>query len=213
MCEVTRDNFESLLPDICQLIDTSAFLSFDCEFTALEPDPDSRLQKSLFDDVNQRYRKLSQPSVHSIISQLGVSIFQQEPATNTFTVRTFNLYVAPRSLASVDETFACSTSSLEFLMRYNFDFNKFLYQGVSYLNDHTENQLRADLRGGLLLESGERNIPLQDEDWIRQICSQLSQWIHTRSVWPENFHDFSFSSLSASNIATSDGVLANLSKF
>ena len=190
MCEVTRDNFESLLPDICQLIDTSAFLSFDCEFTALEPDPDSRLQKSLFDDVNQRYRKLSQPSVHSIISQLGVSIFQQEPATNTFTVRTFNLYVAPRSLASVDETFACSTSSLEFLMRYNFDFNKFLYRGVPYLNHHTESQLRADLSRGILLESGERNLPIQDEDWIRQICCQLSQWIHTRLV--QTFHDNNF---------------------
>ena len=194
MCEVTRDNFETLLPEIYLLIDRAAFISFDCEFTALNPDAES--WRSLFDDISRRYAKLSRPAVHSIINQLGLSIFQQDPTNNTFTARTFNLFVSPRSLASVDETFVCSTSSLEFLMRYNFDFNKFLYQGVSYLNDHTENQLRADLRGGLLLESGERNIPLQDEDWIRQICSQLSQWIHTRSVWPENFHDFSFSSFS-----------------
>ena len=178
MCEVTRDNFESLLPDICQWIDRAAFISFDCEFTALSPD--ASLQKSLFDDINRRYAKLANPAVHSIISQLGVSIFQQDAATNIFTARTFNLFVSPRSLASVDETFACSTSSLEFLMRYNFDFNKFLYRGVPYLNKSTEIQLRADLSGGLLLDSGERNIPLQDEDWIRQICCQLSQWIHTR---------------------------------
>ena len=190
MCDVTRDNFETLLPDICQLIDRSAFLSFDCEFTALDPDPDARHQKSLFDDINRRYTKLSQPAVHSIISQLGLSIFQQDPVTNTFTVRTFNLFVSPRSLASVDETFACSTSSLEFLMRYNFDFNKFLYRGVPYLNHHSENQLRADLSGGLLLDSGQRNIPLQDEDWIRQICCQLSQWIHTRLV--RTIHDDNF---------------------
>ena len=180
MCEVTRDNFESLLPDICQLIDRAAFISFDCEFTALNPD--ASLQSSLFDDISRRYAKLSRPAVHSIISQLGLSIFQQEPATNTFTARTFNVFVCPRSLASVDETFACSTSSLEFLMRFNFDFNKFLYRGVPYLNLNSENQLRADLGGGRLLDSAGRNIPLQDEDWIRQICGQLSQWVNNRSV-------------------------------
>ena len=115
-----------------------------------------------------RYRKLSQPAVHSIISQLGLSIFQHQAASNTFEARTYNIYISPRSLASVDETFVCSASSLEFLMRYKFDFNKFLYQGVPYLNTEREDQLRKDLSGDLLLRSGERNLPLEDEDWIRE---------------------------------------------
>ena len=177
MCEVTRNNFQSLLPEICSHIDQSSFLAFDCEFTAL--DPDKTLQASLFDDIKRRYSKLSSPALHSIISQFGLSIFRHDLASNTFIARTYNFYVSPRSLASVDETFACSTSSLEFLMRFNFDFNKFLYDGVPYLNREKEAQLRRDLAGEVMQRSEERNIPREDEDWIRETTGRLSQWINT----------------------------------
>ena len=52
MCQVTTENFDQLLPKICQLIDKSSFLAFDCEFTALEPD--RSLQNNLFDNINSR---------------------------------------------------------------------------------------------------------------------------------------------------------------
>ena len=51
MCEVTRDNFESLLPEMCQNIEECSFLAFDCEFTALEPDKSQ--QRTLFDDIRE----------------------------------------------------------------------------------------------------------------------------------------------------------------
>ena len=76
MCQVTKNNFEMLYPDICQHIDKCSFVSFDCEFTALQPDSDQN--NSLFDDAGARYSKLSNPPVHSIISQFGLSIFEQD---------------------------------------------------------------------------------------------------------------------------------------
>ena len=37
MCDVTRDNFETLLPDIERHILNSSFIAFDAEFTGLTP--------------------------------------------------------------------------------------------------------------------------------------------------------------------------------
>ena len=178
MCQVTNDNYEQLYPEICSHIDSCSFLAFDCEFTALRADSSQR--NSLFDDVQTRFTKLSQAPVQSIISQFGLAIFQQNVQTNTYFVRTYNFYICPKSFASVDDNFVCQSSSLEFLKRYNFDFNKFLYKGISYLNSEKEKMLRQDLRSGLMLCSSERNLPLQDEDSIRKICAQLAIWIVNR---------------------------------
>ncbi len=35
MCDVTRDNFEQVFPEVEALIKQSSFVAFDCEFTAL----------------------------------------------------------------------------------------------------------------------------------------------------------------------------------
>ena len=178
MTQVTIDNFERLFPEICQKIDKCCFVAFDCEFTALRPDPS--LKNSLFDSIQDRYHKLSQPPVHSIISQLGLSMFEQNVENNTFMASTFNFFICPRSFASVDETFVCQASSLEFLSRYNFDFSKFINQGIPYLNQEKEEQLKNDLKNGVILSVQERNIPMQDEDKIRKICGDLSVWINNR---------------------------------
>ena len=71
----------------------------------------------------------------------------------------------------------CQSSSLEFLTRYGFDFNKFIYGGISYLNDSQESELSEDLRNGALFRAVDRNIPFQDEDRIRDICCDLAKWV------------------------------------
>ena len=178
MTQVTLDNFDRVYPEICQKVDKCCFVAIDCEFTALRPDPG--LKNSLFDSIQERYHKLSQPPVHSIISQIGLSMFEQNIEKNTFMASTYNFYICPRSFASVDETFVCQASSLEFLSRYNFDFGKFINQGIPYLNQEKEEQLRNDLKNGVILNVQERNIPLQDEDRIRKICGDLAVWINNR---------------------------------
>ena len=180
MCEVTNQNFDKLYPEICGYVDSSSFLAVDCEFTALRSADSNLSQNSLFDDAQARYTKLSQPRLHSIISQFGLSIFEQDVTKNTYYARTYNFYISPRSFASVDESFVCQASSLEFLMRYNFDFNKFLYKGIPYLNSEKEERLRKDLKSGIVLNEHGRNIPRQDEDKIRQISSDLAAWITNR---------------------------------
>ena len=70
MCEVTSENFSWLLPDILKHISSASFVAFDCEFTALHPDRRPEMRNRLFDTVEQRYRKLSRPQGHSVISQV-----------------------------------------------------------------------------------------------------------------------------------------------
>ena len=183
MCEVTKDNFQQLLPEVFGHIDRAAFVAFDCEFTSLSPDSDTK--NSLFDTIQQRYRKLAHPPLDSVISQFGLAIFEQDMPSNTYFARTYNFYICPRSFASVDDRFVCQASSLEFLIRYNFDFNKFLYRGISYLNTEQEKVLKSDLSGGALLRPIDRNIPFQDEDKIREICGDLAVWISKSKVGDE----------------------------
>ena len=48
MCDVTKDNFDSILPELFGHIDKCAFIAFDCEFTALDPAQNGD-HNSLFD--------------------------------------------------------------------------------------------------------------------------------------------------------------------
>ena len=84
----------------------------------------TNLLYSLFDDGNQRYSKLRVSAQRSIISQVGLSFFFQDKATLNYEVDSFNFYLCPRSCGNQDQRFLCQASSIEFLTRHNFDFNK-----------------------------------------------------------------------------------------
>jgi len=180
MCEVTRENFDDLLPEILSQIDDANFMAIDCEFTALQPDEYSN--NSLFDSLEKRYQKIAHPCVHSIISQFGLAIFKQNINSNTYYSQTYNFFICPRSFASVDVRFVCQASSLEFLTRFNFDFNKFIHHGIPCLNLREKAILKKDLSDGALLRPLDRNIPIQDEDGIRRICNQLAGWVSTAQI-------------------------------
>lgn len=178
MCEVTADNFEELFPVIKDEISSASFVAFDCEFTSLHPDPRQNMKNSLFDNMEQRYKKLTSSPLPAIISQIGLSIFKQLPGfkADQYEARSYNFFVCPRSFASVDHHFACQASSLEFLTRHGFDFNKFLYQGISSLNREQEARLRADLEEGALFRALDRKLPIQDEELVREVCCKLAAW-------------------------------------
>ena len=178
--QVTRDNYEDLFPEICSHIHACSFIAFDCEFTALRDNLSQ--SQSLFDDAETRYniQRNTSSGHHSIISQIGLSVFKHQPEKNTFHARSYNFWISPAAVGSVDEYFVCQASSLEFLKRHNFDFNKFMYQGIPTMNNAQMKQLEQDLELGLLQCSSVRNLPLQDEDKIRSMCGELSVWISKR---------------------------------
>ena len=60
---------------------------------------------------------------------------QEKVEVITDLVQAFNVYVWPRpcSRSAPDPRFLCQTSSIDFLINQNFDFNKLFKDGVSYL--------------------------------------------------------------------------------
>ncbi|CAG8506171.1 5976_t:CDS:10 [Dentiscutata heterogama] len=139
--EVLKNNFHELLPSITDAIQGADFIAIDTELTGLSEHIE-RIKS--FDDPQSRYSKF-------LIIQFGLCTFTYNNDEDTFVARPFNFYIFPANADRRDYNdicFMCSGSSLHFLMKCGFDFNKLISQGMPYLN-HTEEakllQRRADI--------------------------------------------------------------------
>lgn len=53
-------------------------------------------------------------------------------SSHSYLARPFNFALFPHPFQSIDKRFVCQASSLQFLAKNNFDFNKFVYKGWLY---------------------------------------------------------------------------------
>ncbi|ODM94983.1 Poly(A)-specific ribonuclease PARN [Orchesella cincta] len=147
MVEVTRKNFEELLPEIVGKIKNSTFVTFDAEYTGIYSEELS-LANSLFDTAAQRYLKLRRNVSTFTISQFGLAIFRKERDANVYNVETYTFYLFPVAFDSFSkrDILTCQISCLNFLARHDFDFNKFIKEGIPYLNNEKADSLRNFLK-------------------------------------------------------------------
>ncbi|CAB4014879.1 RNA-directed DNA polymerase from mobile element jockey, partial [Paramuricea clavata] len=132
-----RSNFEDVLPQIEKALQESEFVAIDTEFTGLAVNESQR--PSLFDTPCERYMKLKRMVGQFLVCQFGISAFiKSQEYPNTYEARTFNFHLFPSSFGQIDVRFTCQASSLEFLCNHKFDFNKFVYEGISFLNKNQE---------------------------------------------------------------------------
>ena len=147
MVEVTQNNFQQTLPQIQEMIKKCSFFAIDSEFTGLEAS--SATEKTLFDSPEERYLKLKHNAEAFSITQFGLACFtpeQQDIQSNKYSAEVFNFYLLPRPIGSYDPRFQLQVSSIQFLCKNSFDFNKYLYEGIPYLNETLENQLRKEMQ-------------------------------------------------------------------
>jgi poly(A)-specific ribonuclease len=231
--EITRHNFDTVLPHIKQALDQCTFFSFDCEMTGLFLG--DRRQGSFFDDIEERYEETLASSNAFVINQFGLSIFIPPPnitstSLNTTTptpttintneqqnwqVKTFNIYVFPRPTSesgiNSEVRFTSQATSLDFLARCHFDFNKWIHDGVSYTtlssrdyrlsgiereyNNNNNNNGGGSTDGGTTTNSNsafrERAeiVPTKEEDiiFVADTISAIKQWLQdpTTDSWKE----------------------------
>ena len=112
--QVTRHNFQQVLPDVRQALADCQFFSFDCEMTGLYPDS-SDAAATPHDDYEERYRKLVLSAQQFLVTQFGLSAFCWDAASGSYQARTFNFYLFPRPWQHHDRRFMCQASSLQFL--------------------------------------------------------------------------------------------------
>lgn len=176
MCDVTKSNFEELFPRIESAIQASSFVAFDGEFTCLTASNSGN--PSLVDTPELRYGKLKKNVSQSTLCQIGISTFiADKEKENSYCVKSFNFYLFPHSFGPLDSRFLCQPSSIEFLCHQNFDFNKFLYDGVPYLNLDQERVLREmHANGNIRKACSAMSVRILDGENENRLFDEIYTW-------------------------------------
>lgn len=122
MCEITIENFDSKFQEISYNLQKANFCSIDTEFSGLHLDT---AEPSLKDNADHRYKKLKKSIQLFTTVQVGVSTFRYCNEQKSFISDSYNFYLFPRHYGlNCDSINSFQSSSVEFLCKYEFDFNK-----------------------------------------------------------------------------------------
>ncbi|XP_076253340.1 pre-piRNA 3'-exonuclease trimmer-like isoform X2 [Rhynchophorus ferrugineus] len=173
MCEVNATNFKTLYPEIEKTLKESKFIGLDIEFSGLNPLKE--YTSSLFDTPAERYQKLKE-NVKSIIPlQIGLTAFIFDSKTNSYCGKIFTFYVQPACFQHIHRKFYFQSSTLNFLKSYNFDFNKFVYSGIPFINKDQEQILRKKFKNN---ECSETNVNCKEllEEILENEGEVIRKW-------------------------------------
>ncbi|XP_054067525.1 poly(A)-specific ribonuclease PARN isoform X4 [Rissa tridactyla] len=142
--EVIRSNFKDNLSKVCEAIEESDFLAIDGEFSGISDGPSVSALTNGFDTPEERYQKLKKHSMDFLLFQFGLCTFKYDQTEEKYIMKSFNFYIFPKPFnrSSPDIKFVCQSSSIDFLANQGFDFNKVFRNGIPYLNQEEERQLR-----------------------------------------------------------------------
>ncbi|KAF2974377.1 hypothetical protein EK904_009937, partial [Melospiza melodia maxima] len=145
----------------------------DVEFTGLHSTSLQNNEPSLFDSPAERYGKARQSVQRFTVVQLGLAIFSKENS-NKYVVHSYNFFLFPSTLGIKDVEFTLSASSIQFLSHYGFDYNKFLKDGIPYMNEVQEKILRQHLLAGTWEVCSTSNA---DRDVLKKAIDEVTTWI------------------------------------
>ncbi|XP_043743760.1 poly(A)-specific ribonuclease PARN-like isoform X3 [Cervus elaphus] len=139
-------DFQSNLHKVYQAIEEADFFAIDGEFSDLgiSDGPSVTALTNGFDTAEERYQKLKKHSMDFLLFQFGLCTFKYDYTDSKYITKSFNFYVFPKPFnrSSPDVKFVCQSSSIDFLASQGFDFNKVFRNGIPYLNQEEERQLR-----------------------------------------------------------------------
>ncbi|XP_022182122.1 pre-piRNA 3'-exonuclease trimmer-like isoform X1 [Myzus persicae] len=187
MCEITCENFYSELPVIEDAIRECAFISLDMEFSKLNDNASKPF--SLFDTTEERYNKLHQIVSDITCIQLGIAIYNYDAENKTFKTSTYTFYTYPQTFYKSDSVVNFQTSCVEFLCKYNFDFNKLFHNRVPYLTDKEELKIKSEMLDELFFDKYfETYIKFRSiEEELMKILKIVSQWYDTANYGEQTF--------------------------
>ncbi|KFZ53302.1 Poly(A)-specific ribonuclease PARN-like domain-containing protein 1, partial [Antrostomus carolinensis] len=141
----------------------------DMEFTGLHSIFLQNKKPSLFDSPAERYLKVRQSVQRFTVTQLGLAIFSNENSNHY-------LYLSSREIflfiLATDVEFTLSASSIQFLSHYGFDYNKFLKDGIPYMNEAQEKILIQHLLAGSWKVSS-----ALDRNVLKKAIDEVTRWI------------------------------------
>ncbi|KAB5523778.1 hypothetical protein PHYPO_G00156350 [Pangasianodon hypophthalmus] len=187
--EVTRKSFKDTLSIIHSAVEEADFLAIDGEFSGLSDGPAVSMLTNGMDTPEERYSKLRKHSMDFLLFQFGLCAFRYDQSQSKYFTKAFNFYIFPKpfSRASPDIKFMCQSSSIDFLASQGFDFNKVFRNGIPYLNQGEESQLREQYEerrnqsNGVGTPSyisptsckGPMNVPEEHKDFINRVVEKV----------------------------------------
>ncbi|KAL6975190.1 poly(A)-specific ribonuclease [Sarracenia purpurea var. burkii] len=144
---VTKSNFNSALGELRHLVTDADFVSIDLEMTGVTSAP--WRESFEFDRFDIRYLKVKDSAEKFAVVQFGVCPFRWDSSKKSFVAHPHNFYIFPRQEISVDGPayeFMCQTTSIDFLAKYQFDFNQCIHEGISYLSRGQEDEALRHLQ-------------------------------------------------------------------
>ncbi|XP_071534813.1 poly(A)-specific ribonuclease PARN-like [Panulirus ornatus] len=135
--EVTKENFEEVLPKVADLIKKADFVAVDAEFTGLSFGDTTRYCE--LDTAEERYAKVREAAKSFGMIQFGITTFRYIRENSAYRHATFCFYL----LGKTGEILYYDNSSLRFLADNGFNFNKLFKSGLSYLSLMEEAETRA----------------------------------------------------------------------
>lgn len=143
--DVTRRNFRLVADDFDLLLPTCRFISIDEETSGIKWSKETEFSSA--DTVQQRYLKMRVISTQYKIIQIGVCLFHDNPnEPGAYIARPYNFYVFPgEGVTDHAAQISMEESSLSFNKRHGMDFNKWIYDGIPYVNHEMDKRLEAKL--------------------------------------------------------------------
>ncbi|KAJ2056133.1 hypothetical protein GGI17_006345 [Coemansia sp. S146] len=186
--DVTRGNFDQALAEFRLAISTCDFAAIDMEMTGLYED--RARQPSHLDTKDDRYSKLFQSVESYGVIQVGICLFSwvdskpDEPKDGGYyEARPFNFNVFPCTNVAgfpIEAHFGCKNTAFEFLARNSFDFNKWVYQGIPFLNADQADRIRADRVSLLTKRQPPVEVDEQHKQFVKDLETALRKFMKTK---------------------------------
>ncbi|XP_023370430.1 poly(A)-specific ribonuclease PNLDC1 [Otolemur garnettii] len=171
--DVGADEFEQSLPLLEELVLGADFVGLDIEFTGLRSNLTGPQQISLFDLPSEWYLKTRQSVQQFTICQIGLSVFSSmEGESNKYVAHSCNFFLFPTTFGILDSEFSFQASSVQFLNQYGFDYNKFLKNGIPYMNEEQEKKIKHNILCG-----NWRVRSALDKDQIKVVIDEVTRWL------------------------------------
>ncbi|NWR43432.1 PNDC1 ribonuclease, partial [Regulus satrapa] len=170
---VGAESFVRCLPRLRRRILRAAFVALDMEFTGLHSTSLQNNEPSLFDSPAERYVKARQSVQRFTLVQLGKCCSDTESHLPGYVVHSYNFFLFPSTLGIRDVEFTLSASTIQFLSHYGFDYNKFLKDGIPYMNEVQEKILSQQLVAGTWKVCSNN----ADRDVMKKAIDEVTSWI------------------------------------
>ncbi|KAI8848274.1 ribonuclease H-like domain-containing protein [Chytridium lagenaria] len=148
----------------------------DTEMSGLSRDNSDNLD--LMDDLEARYGRVRRSAQEFAVVQYGICTFTWDAKQGAYVAKPFNFPIFPstgNSVFGLHRSFMTHPGAFEFLVKNEFDFNRWVKTGVPYLNRDDENAVRH--RIGKL--SNHSEIPIDDgnKEFLDAAMKEINDWL------------------------------------